>query len=99
MDRKRTQITQYENGQVEEIRQWKAEEPWVVSKAFGIVLSPVTWLIGKIIPEAAIRGALDFSSSAADWLTDTSDIVRDAGVASVADLRTLDLETSDGLAQ
>lgn len=98
MDRKRSELTQYEHGQIEEIRKWKAEEPWVVSKALGVVLSPVTWLINKIIPEAAIRGALDLSSSAAEWLTDTADIVRDAGVASIADLRTLDLETSDSLA-
>lgn len=42
---------------------WKAEEPSVVSRTFGIILSPVTWLIQKIIPVAAIRGVLDFSSS------------------------------------
>jgi DNA-binding transcriptional regulator YhcF (GntR family) len=98
MDKARTELTQYEHTQVEEILQWKAETPSVISKALGTILSPVTWLINKIIPEAAIRGALDFSSGAAEWLTDTKDIVRDAGVSSVADLRTLDLKTSDRLA-
>lgn len=91
-------LTKYENTQISEIRKWKIEEPSVISKTFGIVLSPITWLINKIIPEAAIRGALDFSSSAAEWLTDTKDIVRDAGVSSVGDLKIHDLEKSDGLA-
>ena len=90
-------LTKYESDQVAEIRAWKREEPSVVSKAFGIALSPITWLINKIIPESAIRGVLNFSSSAADWLTDTKDIVRDAGVNSVEDLKTLDLEKLDAL--
>jgi uncharacterized protein (DUF697 family) len=92
------QLTKYEKKQVAEIREWKLEEPTVVSKALGVVLSPLTWLVEKIIPEAAIRGVLDFSSSAADWLTDTKDILRDAGVSSVAELKDHDLEISDDLA-
>ena len=91
-------LTKYEHDQVKQIKKWKAEEPSVVSKTFGVILSPVTWLINKIIPEAAIRGVLDFSSSAAEWLTDTKDILRDAGVTSVSDLKTHDLEKSDNLA-
>lgn len=91
-------LSTYEKKQVTEIRKWKAEEPSVISKAFGIALYPATWLLNKLIPIAAIRGALDFSSSAAEWLTDTKDLVRDAGVSRVEDLRTLSLETSDELA-
>ena len=91
-------LTKYETAQVSKIRKWKTEEPSVVSNALGVILSPITWLINKIIPEAAIRGALDLSSSAAEWLTDTKDIVRDAGVKSVEELKTHDLEKSDGLA-
>ena len=91
-------LTKYEQDQVKEIKKWKTEEPSVVSKSLGVILSPVTWLINKIIPEAAIRGALDFSSSAAEWLTDTNDILRDAGVSSISELKTHDLEKSDNLA-
>ena len=91
-------LSNYEHGQVKAIKKWKAEEPSVVSKAFGIILSPVTWLINKIIPEAAIRGVLDFSSLASELLTDTKDILRDSGVSSVSDLKTHDLEKSDSLA-
>jgi uncharacterized protein (DUF697 family) len=91
-------MTKYESDQVAEIQKWKAEVPSVVSKAFGFALAPVAWLIEKIVPEAALRGALDFSSSAADWLTDTKDIVRNAAVNSVVELKTYDLEKSDILA-
>ncbi len=95
---KKNKLTKYENDQIGEITKWKEDVPSVISKAFGLVLSPVTWLINKVIPQAAIRGALNFSSSAAEWLTDTDDIIRDAGVGSVADLKSLNLEISDDLA-
>ena len=91
-------LTQYESTQISEIREWKSEEPSVVSESVGIILSPITWLINTMIPEAAMCAALDLSSSAAEWLTDTTDIVRNAGVSSVEELRHHDLEQSDGLA-
>jgi len=90
-------LTSYERKQLMEIQKWKKEEPTVISKAFGIILSPVTWLINKIIPVAAIRGALDFTSSAAEWLTDTNDILRDAKVNSISELKNHNLEVSDAL--
>lgn len=91
-------LTAYESEQLIEIRKWKAEEPSVLSQAFGVAMSPVTWLLNKIIPVAAIRGALDFSSWAAEAIADTKDIVRDAKVSTIKDLRTLDLKISDELA-
>ena len=79
------QLTTYESDQVAQINKWKTEVPSVISKALEVALSPVAWLIDKILPAADVRGALDFSSSAAEWLTDTKDIVRDAAVNSVVD--------------
>jgi uncharacterized protein (DUF697 family) len=92
------ELTSYESEQLVEIRKWKAEEPSVLSYAFGLVISPLTWLLNKIIPVAAIRGALDFSSTAAEWLTDTKDIAREAKVNDIQELKTLNLRTSDELA-
>ena len=91
-------VTDYEREQIRAIEQWKAEEPGVVSKAFGIVVKPLAWLVQKVVPEAAVEGALDFASAAGQWLTDTADIVRDGHVSEVADLRTKDLQLSDALA-
>ena len=91
-------LSEYEKRQIKDISEWKKEEPSVVSKTIGFVLTPVSWVIQKVIPEAAIRGVLDFSSSAAEWLTDTNDITRDAGVKNVEELKRYDLEKSDQLA-
>lgn len=91
-------LSNYENEQIDEIKTWKREEPSVAMATVGFVLTPVTWLIEKIVPDAAIRGVLDFSSYAAEWLTDTKDIVRDAGVKDVMALKRHDLEKSDQLA-
>lgn len=90
--------TRHESQQLRAIQAWKREEPGVVSKTFGVVLEPLAWLIKKVVPEAAIRGALDFSSSMAGWLTDTKDVIRDGGVSSIEELRTKNLALSDRLA-
>lgn len=91
-------LTEYETKQLSAITAWKVEEPSVVSQAVGIVLTPVSWLINKIVPVSAIQGLLELSSSAADWLTDTGDILRDAGVSNLEELKSLDLARSDKLA-
>lgn len=91
-------LTDYEQGQLKLIEAWKLEPPSVVSEAVGKFLSPVSWLINKIVPISAIQGIIDFSSSTADWLTDTGDVLRDAGISSISELKNLSLEKSDELA-
>lgn len=90
--------TEYEKSQIKEIAKWKSQAPSVLSQSIGIALTPVTWTISKIVPKSAIAGALDLSSTAAEWLTDTNDIIRDAGVKQLADLKKHDLEELDLLA-
>ena len=92
------ELNNYEQRQVRLIKEWKNGEPSVVSQGIGTVLYPLTWMAEKVIPEAAIRGLLDFSSTIAEWLTDTSDILRDGRVTSVEKLKTKDLKLSDELA-
>jgi uncharacterized protein (DUF697 family) len=90
--------SQYIDEQVQAIEAWKNEEPGVVSKAFGIVIEPLAWLVRKVVPEAAVRGVLDMSNAAARWMSDSSDICRDAEVKSINELKNKDLELSDKLA-
>ena len=71
------ELNNYEQQQVKLIKEWKNKEPSIVSQGMGKLLYPLTWMAKKVIPEAAIRGLLDFSSTIAKWLTDTSDILRD----------------------
>lgn len=91
-------LTKYENDQVDAIRVWKKEEPGVVGKAIGFVTFPVIWLVQKIIPNAAIRGALDAANWAASCLADTGDIMKDCGVERISDLKAESLELCDRLA-
>jgi hypothetical protein len=91
-------LTKYEKEQLGAIEKWKKEEPGAVSQAFGFAIEPLAWLVNKVVPEAAIRGALDFSNAMAQWLTDTGDVVRGGGVTSLGELRNKDLELSDKLA-
>lgn len=93
-----TSKTQYENEQIIEIDKWKSDPPTVISKAVGFIAKPVTWIVNSVIPNGAIEGALNLSSSAAAFLTDTQDILRDSGVSSIKELRTHNLEKSDKLA-
>ncbi len=93
-----TTLNVYEKKQIEGIEAWKTEEPGVIGKAFGIAIEPLAWLVKKVVPEAAIRGVLSASNSAAQWMTDTKDVLRDGDVKSVADLRSKGLELSDKLA-
>lgn len=91
-------LNKYESEQLAAIERWKIEKPSVVSETVGLITAPLAWAVNKVIPTAAIRGALSFSSTAAEWLTDTKDVIRDAGVDSISDLRSFDLEKSDNLA-
>lgn len=91
-------MNEYEASQIKAIEVWKNEEPSVVSQAVGTVLKPVSWLMEKIIPNKAIEGALTLSDSAAEWLTDKDDILRDGQVSAIEELRTKDLKLSDELA-
>lgn len=91
-------LTEYEKNQILEIRAWKNEEPGVVSKVVGKITYPATWLIQKIIPNAAIRGVLDAANWVANGLADTSDVINDGGVNKICDLKNKDLVLSDGIA-
>lgn len=91
-------LTKYEREQSDQIKKWKAEEPGVISQAFGFVTEPMAWLIRKVVPQSAIKGVLDFANSSAEWLADTNDIKRDGGVQEISDLRTKDLKLSDKVA-
>lgn len=88
----------YESNQLNKIREWEKEEPLVVSQAIGSATKPVSWIANKIVPQKAIQGALAGFNSVAKALTDENDILRDANVSSINELRTKDLQVSDKLA-
>jgi hypothetical protein len=88
----------YERNQLGAIIKWKKEEPGVIAKVFGIVVTPLSWLVQKIVPQAVIRSALTAANQAGRWLADKDDVMREGGVASIQDLQHKSLSVSDTMA-
>lgn len=80
------------------IKAWENEEPGVVSKTFGKLLSPVGKLISVVVPEKVIESAINAANAVAQYLTDTADVLRDGNVESIEELRTKDLKLCDQMA-
>lgn len=80
------------------IKAWENEEPGVVSKTFGKLLSPVGKLISVVVPEKVIESAINAANAAAQYLTDTADVLRNGNVESIEELRTKDLKLCDQMA-
>jgi uncharacterized protein (DUF697 family) len=91
-------INQYEKKQIDEIAAWKGEEPGVVSNAVGFLLTPVTWLVNKVIPTSAIQSVLEGANKIAELSSDEKDILRDAGVSTIEEIRGIPLDKCDELA-
>lgn len=88
----------YEQQQYQKIVEWKNQAPSVGSQTVGFVLKPVTWVVNKVIPSKAIEGVLVACNGMAEFITDSNDIIRDAQVSKISDLKTKDLHLSDQLA-
>jgi hypothetical protein len=100
MDDERTEraLSEYEAQQASAITAWKREAPGVANQAFGVVVQPAAWLIQRVIPEAAIKAAIDGASRLGRSLADDADLLRDAGVSEIAALRAGELTVCDRLA-
>ena len=91
-------LNDYEKEQVRAIQEWKQQEPSVTSKVVNYVFAPVTWLVSHLIPQAAMRGALDLSSVAGKWLAEIGTLKADAGVSEFSELLNAELNKCDNLA-
>ena len=91
-------LNDYEAAQLASITSWKAETPGVANQAFGLVAQPAAWLIGRVVPENAIRAAIDGASRLGRALADKADVLRDGGVPEISALRDGELERCDRLA-
>ena len=66
--KKSSSLTRYESREIREIKEWKAREPSVIDKTLGIVVETLSWMVRKIVPDAALLGAPQ--PSKADRLND-----------------------------
>lgn len=88
----------YENRQIELIKDWENQVPGVVAKGVGLLAKPAAWLVQKVVPQSAIKAALNAANSAGKKLADESDVLRDGNVQTIEEMRTKSLEIADRLA-
>lgn len=91
-------MNEYESQILKEIKEWEKREPSVVAQAANLISKPVQWLIGKCIPPKVIVGAINSANDIATMITDKNDIIRDAQISDIKELRSKSLELSDKLA-
>lgn len=89
---------EYENQQIHAINEWRMEKPTVINTALSYVMFPISIFIQAIIPESALRGAIDGTSAAAEWLAVEGDILRKGEVQDIYFLKRKSLLLSDKLA-
>jgi hypothetical protein len=94
-----SKLSTYEKQQVDAIEAWKNEPPNAVARALSVFAAPAKWLIQRVVPEDAIRGALEGASWLAEQTIDSADLCREGGVSTVFELRHGSLERSDEMAE
>lgn len=91
-------LDDYEREQLLAILAWRSESPSIVSQALVRLLSPAVFVVDKMVPLAAMEGIIESARWAALKLTDTRDILRQAGVERVEALQEAELQKCDALA-
>jgi hypothetical protein len=95
---KAPELTKHEREELRGINDWKKAEPSVVDKTLGIAIEPLAWMIRQVVPDSALMGALQMARKLSTMTVDTADVIREAAVGEVSDLKTKDLALSDRLA-
>lgn len=88
----------YIERQIYEIAKWEKQEPSVLEKGINIVLSPLSNLTAKVIPELIVERAICYACDLGKTLANRNDILKDGEVDSVIGLRHKNLQLSDNLA-
>lgn len=91
-------MTPYEREVLAELRAWQAEPPSWGTRLLAKPGSKVAEVVKTVVPTAALRSALKGAERLGRRLADDRSILKRAGVADLAALRALPLETLDGLA-
>lgn len=90
-------LTPYEQRQLDAIRAWQAEAPGWGTRLLANPSRKVASAVQAMVPEEALRAALDGVNRMAVKLADDRSILKRARLASLDRLRAQDLEVCDGL--
>ena len=92
-------LNEYEHQQLALIRTWRSQQPGLATRTIGQATGPLTNAAEKMVPTLALRLALDAVHATAVRLTDRRSILKRGGVADIDDLRRVELQACDRLAQ
>lgn len=92
-----TALTDYEAHQLDAIRAWQAEAPGWGTRLLAKPGGKIAGAVQALIPEEALRAALDGVNRMAEKLSDERSILKRAEVESLGQLRLTGLDICDGL--
>lgn len=90
-------LSDYEARQLQQIRDWQDEPPGWATRLLAKPGSKVAGAVQAMVPEDALRAALDGVNRVAEKLSDERAILKRGEVESLAELRGVDLERCDQL--
>ena len=90
--------TAYEAAQIREIAAWKASRPSRLAKLVDSLTSPVTWVVGHVVPRRVVARLVSSMETIAARSDVQSDVARAADVADIRDLASASLDDCDRLA-
>jgi hypothetical protein len=91
-------LTEYEQQQVNGIAGWKAEPPLLLVEALEITTHPIVLFAKQFVPDNAVRDAIECAYQASGVLAHRDIIIKRAGVEDIREMRGVDLERCDTLA-
>lgn len=91
------ELSAYENLQLEQIREWQDQSPGWATRLLAKPGGKVAGAVQAMVPEDALRAALDGVNRVAEKLSDEGAILKRAGVHALSELRSVDLERCDRL--
>lgn len=91
--------TPYEQQQIRQIAGWKAEPPLLIVEIMETITHPIVGFAKRFIPENAVARGIDLAYKASEIFLHEEEIARRARVSDIYEMRDLDLETCDRLAE
>jgi hypothetical protein len=92
-------LTEYESRQVEKIVAWKAEYPNPFGELFRRAAQPIARVVETIVPDQIALAAIDAAYKASELSATRSDILLQAGVSDLSELRQKPMEVCDALSR
>lgn len=89
---------EYIEKQLVEISKWEQQKPSVVNTGMNKIFSPMSKFTRKVIPEVVVEKAIYHAYDIGQKLASKNDILKNAGVDTIEELRHKDLALSDKLA-